>query len=306
MPRRALRPCRGVPNVRGRRGLARLRRGLRAPRGGGDGGQDRHSGHRAQPGDAHPAADVRPAPDRERPQGDDHRRQRAPRARPPLRRAARERRPDRCGTRRGRFEPGHRGQSRCLHPLRPVRARLRRHPGQRRDRPLGQGLHQPHRLRPQRSDGRVDLRHLRRMRRRLPDGRARQQADPQRPHPAAQRAEERRHGVPVLRRGLRADLSRRRGAQRDRVRRGTRPAGLAAAPVRQGPLRLGLRRLASAAHHAADPPRRQLPQGPAVRGRARRGQGPPQAGRAGRLRRGHAALTARPVGRRRSTSSPSG
>ena len=34
------------------------------------------------------------------------------------------------------LEPGDRGQPRRLHPVRPLRPRLRRHPGQRRDRPL--------------------------------------------------------------------------------------------------------------------------------------------------------------------------
>ena len=56
-----------------------------------------------------------------------------------------------------------------------------------------------------------------------------------------------RHGLPVLRRRLRADLPRRRRAQRDRVRRRPRAARLAEAAVRQGPLRLGLRRIASSA-----------------------------------------------------------
>ena len=134
------------------------------------------------------------------------------------------------------------------------------------------------------------MRDLRRVRRRLPDRRDRQQADPRRPDPAAQRAQEHRHGVPVLRRGLRADLPRRRGAQRDRLRRRARAAGLAEAPVREGPVRLGLHLLAPAAHDAADPPRRQLPQGPAVSRGAGRGQGSPQAGPRGRLRRGDAAL----------------
>ena len=50
--------------------------------------------------------------------------------------------------RRGLLQPGDRGQPRRLHPLRPLRARVRRHPGQRRDRPLGQGLRDAHRVRP--------------------------------------------------------------------------------------------------------------------------------------------------------------
>ncbi len=58
-------------------------------------------------------------------------------------------------------------------------------------------------------------------------------------------------------------------ARRDRLRRGPRPARLEEPPVRQGPVRLGLRGLPAAAHHAADPPGRGLPQGGAVHRRAR-------------------------------------
>ncbi len=42
--------------------------------------------------------------------------------------------------RRRPVEPGHRGRPRRLHPVRPVRPGLRRHPGQRRDRAQRQGL----------------------------------------------------------------------------------------------------------------------------------------------------------------------
>ena len=81
------------------------------------------------------------------------------------------------------------------------------------------------------------------------------------------RARRRRQRLPLLRRRLRAHLLRRPRARRDRLRRGPRPAGLAGPAVRQGPLRLGLRRLAAAADRAADPRRRVLPEGPAVRRR---------------------------------------
>ena len=90
----------------------------------------------------------------------------------------------------GRRQPSrHARQSRRLHPVRPVRARLPRGPGQRRDR---HGLSQPRfqdRVRLRRSDGRIDLRRLRRMRAGLPDrradavGAARREPDPHRSTP---------------------------------------------------------------------------------------------------------------------------
>ena len=81
-------------------------------------------------------------------------------------------------------EPRDRGEPRRLHPLRPLRPRLRRHPGQRRDRPLRQGLLHADRVRPERPDGRVVVRDLRRVRGGVPDGRAHQQADQRRPDQA--------------------------------------------------------------------------------------------------------------------------
>ena len=123
-----------------------------------------------------------------------------------------------------------------------------------------------------------------------PTGALDQQAAARRPHPAAQRAAPGRHRLPVLRRGLRAHLPRRRGTPGGRVCRGPRAARLQGPAVRQGPLRLGLRPLAAAPHHAADPPRGLLSQGPAVRGREGRRPRPAQARRPGRLRRGHAPL----------------
>ena len=145
----------------------------------------------------------------------------------------------------------------------------------------------------------------------LPDRGADQQADPQRPDPAARASWRGRHGLPVLRRRLRADLPRRRRAQRDLLRRGPRAARLAEPAVRQGPLRLGLRGLAAAADHAAHPPRGVLPQGPAVRRRARRESDAPRKGAAASpaawsTTTRSCRTSARPPGRRRSTWSPGG
>ena len=228
MPRRALRPGRRLPRVRGRRRRARVRRGLRPPVRRRDGGQDRDAGARAQPRAAHRAAAGRPAARGGGPEGDHDGRQRAPGPRAALRAAA-GRRGDRARPwpRRGSLEPGHLGQPRRLHPVRPLRARLRRHPGQRCDRPLRQGLRDTHRLRPQRPDGRVVLRHVRRVRRCLPDRGADEQADQRGADPPALRAAPGRVGLPVLRRGLRADVQRRRRAQGDRLRRRTGTAGVA-------------------------------------------------------------------------------
>ena len=252
MPRRALRPGRRLPAVRGRRRLARVRRLVRAPVRGRHGGQDRHARARAQPRAAHRAAARRPAARGRGPEGDDDRRQRAARARPALRaRPGRLGAPARAGARRGPLEPRDRGRPRRVHPVRPLRPRVRRHPGQRRHRPLGQGLRDADRVRPQRPDGRVVVRDLRRVRRRVPDRRAHEQADQRHPDPAARGAAPGRVGVPVLRRRLRADLQRRRRARRDRLHRGPRAARLEAAPLRQGTLRLGLHVLQAAPHDAA-------------------------------------------------------
>ena len=95
------------------------------------------------------------------------------RARPALRaRPGRLVAPARAGARRGPLESRDRGRPRRVHPVRPLRPGMRRHPGQRRDRPLRQGLRHADRVRPQRPDGRVVVRDLRRVRRRVPDRRA--------------------------------------------------------------------------------------------------------------------------------------
>ena len=92
--------------------------------------------------------------------------------------------PGRRALARRRQPSGDARQSRRLHPVRAVRARLPRGAGQRRDR---HGLSQPRlqdRVRFRRSDGGIDLRRLRRMRAGLPDrradagGDARREADP--------------------------------------------------------------------------------------------------------------------------------
>ena len=134
---------------------------------------------RAQPRHPHRAAARRPAGARGRPEADDDRRQPAARAGRPLRRH-RGRAAARPRPRHRHVQPGHRGRPRRLHPLRPLRAGLRRPAGQRRHRPQRQGLLHPDLVRPRRPDGRVVLRHLRRVRGGLPDRRADQQADPRR------------------------------------------------------------------------------------------------------------------------------
>jgi Uncharacterized anaerobic dehydrogenase len=99
---------------------------------------------------------------------------------------------------------------------------------------------------------------------RLPDRRADEQADPRHPDPAAHRTRRGGHRLPVLRRGLRADLLRGPGTRRDRLCRRPGAARIAGQALRQGPVRLGLRRVAAAPDDAADPPRGVLPQGRAV------------------------------------------
>ena len=166
----------------------------------------------------------------------------------------------------------------------------------------------------------------------LPHRRADQQADQHHPDPAPRGAGRGRQRLPVLRRGLRADLLRRPDARCDRLRRGPRPAGLAEPAVRQGPVRLGLRGVAAAADRAADPDRVVLPKGPLSadvrgdadndRGRAGAGGDRSGGGRSAKLRRTARTAgaspaawstttrccrtSARPPGRRRSTSSPGG
>ena len=138
-----------------------------------------------------------------------------------------------------------------------------------------------------------------------PTGRADQQADPRRPDPAARRSSTPVDSVcPYCGVGcaLTYYVDRERGAIA--FAEGRDQPGLPGPAVRQGPLRLGLRRLAAAADDAADPARRLLPEGPAVGGRARRGGRSAARGARGarpgglvRLRRGAAALPRGHLGR---------
>ncbi len=66
--------------------------------------------------------------------------------------------------------PGDGGESRRLHPVQSLRARLPRGAGQRRHRPRLSRPRGQDRLRPGRPDGALDLRRLRRVRAGLPDG----------------------------------------------------------------------------------------------------------------------------------------
>ena len=150
-----------------------------------------------------------------------------------------------------RFARRHHRQPRRLHPVHPLRARLPRRAGQRRDRLRLPRRRRQDRVRHGRPDGQLHLRGLRRMRAGLPDRRpdagARSGADGA--------GQEGRFGLPVLRRGLPADLQRQ--GQQDPVRRRTRRPGQPRPPVRQGPLRLRLRAPPAPPDQAADPPRRR-------------------------------------------------
>ncbi len=141
-------------------------------------------------------------------------------------------------------------QSRRLHPVRAVRARLPRGAGQRRHR---HGLSQPRlqdRVRLRRSDGGIDLRRLRRMRAGLPDRRADAGGDARRePDPRHLCRQEGGLAVPVLRRRLPGHLS---GQGREgHLRRGPRRPGQSQPALRQGPFRLRLHPSPASHHEAA-------------------------------------------------------
>ena len=188
----------------------------------------------------------------------------------------------------GRCQPsGDARQSRRLHPVRPVRARLPRGAGQRRHR---HGLSQSRlqdRVRLRRPDGRIDLRRLRRMRAGLPDRRADAGGDARRePDPRHLCRQEGRFAVPVLRRRLPGHLSG-QGREGD-LRRGPRRPGQSQPALRQGPLRLRL-------HPSSAPPDQ------AAGAAAEREEGRQRPGRSGQ------SLHAFPrsvAGKRRSTSPP--
>ena len=107
------------------------------------------------------------------------------------------------------------------------------------------GEHVEDRVRPRRSDGRLDVRRLRRMRAGVPDRRA--DAGARRRHDRRRQAG--RLGVPVLRRRLPAHLPRQ--GQHDPLRAGQGRPGELEPAVRQGPLRLRLRAAQASPHHAA-------------------------------------------------------
>ena len=159
-----------------------------------------------------------------------------------------------AGSRRGPLQPRHRGQPRRVHPLRPLRPRLRRHPGQRR--------HRPRRARATTTRIAFDLDDpmgesscvtCGECVAACPTGALTNKPINGVPDPPARGAAPGRHGLPVLRRRLRAHVQRRRRARGDRVRRRPPAARLAEPSVRQGSLRLGLLLLRAAAHDAADP-----------------------------------------------------
>ena len=134
----------------------------------------------------------------------------------------------------------HGGQSRRLHPVQSLRPRLPRSAGQRRHRHGRPRPPREDRVRLRRSDGRLDLRRLRRMRAGLPDRRADAGDHGRREQRLHRQA--RPHGrqrLPVLRRRLPAHLPD-QGRQDRRRHRQERP-GQPEPAVRQGPLRLRLR-----------------------------------------------------------------
>ena len=160
-----------------------------------------------------------------------------------------------------RSPSGHGGQSRRLHPVQSLRPRLPRGAGQRRHR-HGRPRHdREDRVRLRRSDGRVHLRCLRRMRAGLPDRRADAGDRGQRQQCAYRiRRPHRRLGLPLLRRRLPAHLSHQGRQALVRHRQG-RP-GQREPAVREGPLRLRLCQQ-SAAPDAADDPQGGRAESPA-------------------------------------------
>ena len=103
-----------------------------------------------------------------------------------------------------------------------------------------------------------------------PTGALTNKPDQEHADPAPHRAQDRRSDVPVLRRGLRDDLQRRRGAQHDRLRRRPGAAGQPLAPVREGALRVRLHAVGPAPHVPLIRREESYPKGAAVGRRGRR------------------------------------
>ena len=148
----------------------------------------------------------------------------------------------------GSVASGDRGAPRRLHPVRPLRARLPRGAGERRHRLRLPRRALEDRLRPRRSDGRLHLRRLRRMRAGVSDRRA----DAGARRRALVVADKQVESVcPYCGVGLPAHLSRQ--GEHDSVRAGQGRPGELEPAVRQGPLRLRLRAAPASPHHAAHP-----------------------------------------------------
>ena len=197
VPRRALRPGRRLPHVRGRRRRARARGGLRPAVRGGHGGRDRRRRRSSAAARCSPSCCSADQPPRERrPEADHHRRQRAARARATAtastgdgRPACRRRRPRRPTISNPVIAVDHDACilcDRCVRACDDIQGNdVIGRTGKGYSTRIAFDLNDPM--------GESSLRHLRRVRRRLPHRRADQQADPRHPDPAAQRARRGRH-----------------------------------------------------------------------------------------------------------------
>ena len=158
--------------------------------------------------------------------------------------------------------PGDGGAPGCLHPLQSLRARLPRGPGQRRHRHGVPQRRLEDRVRHGRPDGGEHLRRLRRVRAGLPDRRADAVVDRRRAgrRPSRGRPPGRQR-MPVLWGRLPDHLSHQ--GRQDPLRHRAQRAGQREPAVRQGSLRLRLRRPPGTADETADP------QGRRAQGRGR-------------------------------------
>ena len=134
---------------------------------------------------------------------------------------------------------GHGGQSRCLHPLQSLRPRLPRSAGQRRHRHGVSRTARQDRVRLRRSDGRLDLRRLRRMRAGLPDRRA-DADDARRCAARAARRPDRKVDSVCPYCGVGCQLTYNINDDKSALRSMGRRAGQREPALRQGPLRLRL------------------------------------------------------------------